>query len=407
MIDNATWATILATAADLSVVCEIYQFNQTPTANGFDPNDAIDCFAAVEGITFEGVAYKCLVKKFGSVKRNLGKESNTASVEFCNLSNEIAQFEFTNGFEGLIMVIRLISRAGSTSLALSQILFTGKCEKPTSGNKASLSVKATWILGGLDVQIPRRKYTKEDQEGRTEDDPEFEGFNFMPQYGSTTYSIRNGKKRGGIAGFFGFRKTAVKTLAWSSYSELDSNMPVAEVFGVVQIMGQHIAYADVGTEIRLRTAFCEGPIEDMVNVRSTDDRMPLDGVSYAECLGLVGAANTDDPGWGGTSGYFSRTAHIRGKTTNTTVEDVEPAPDIVGVIYGRLITIPDGAGDWVTADTFSDDPAAITRFILTNEHYFNLDENWIEDDDAYESWLFNKTLIIDRSLTDFVFLQQG
>ena len=406
MIDNAPLQSILADADDISIVCEIYDRDETPTANGFDPADALKLYAAVSGVTFAGESYTCLVSKFGSVNRIITGESNTASVTFSNISREISQFEFDTGFEGLIMVIRLISRSDAT-LANSMILFTGKCEKPTSGNRESLTVKAAWILGGLDVQIPRRKYTKEDQSGRTEDDPEFEGFNFMPQYGTSTYSVRNGKKRGGIAGFFGFRKTAVKTLAWSAYSELDSNMPVAEIFGVVQVMGQHIAYADVGTEIRLRTAFCEGPIEDMVNVRSTDDRMPLDGVSYAECLGLVGAANTDDPGWGGTSGYFSRTAHIRGKTTNTTVEDVEPAPDIVGVIYGRLITIPDGSGDWVTVDTFSDDPAAITRFILTNEHYFNLDENWIDDDAAYESWLFNKTLIIDRSLTDFVFAVQG
>lgn len=406
MIENTALQNLLETADDFSVVVEIYADDATPAADGFDPADALKCYAAVSGITFAGEAYTALVSKFGRVNRIITGESNTASVTFSNVSREISAFEFATGFEGLIMVIRLISRSDAT-LANSQILFTGKCEKPTSGDRDSLTVKATWILGGLDVLIPRRKYTKEDQEGRTEDDPEFEGFNFMPQYGNTTYSVRNGKKRGGIAGFFGFRKTAVKTLAWSSFSELDSNMPVAEIFGVVQVMGQHIAYADVGTEIRLRTAFCEGPIEDLVNVRSTDDRLPLDGVSYAECLGLVGAANTDDPGWGGTSGYFSRTAYIRGKTTNTTVEDVEPAPDIVGVVYGRLLTVPDGSGDWVTTDTFDDNPAAIVRFILTNEHYFNLDTDWIDDDAAYESYLFNKELIIDRSLTDFVFAVQG
>jgi len=407
MIENAALQSILETADDISIVCEIYAADVTPDADGFDPGDALKCYAAVSGITFAGEAYTAMVRKFGTINRIITGESNTASVTFDNTSREISQFELNGvGFEGLIMVIRLISRSDAT-LAHSQILFTGKCEKPTSGNRDSLTVKAVWILGGLDVQIPRRKYTKEDQEGRVETDPEFEGFNFMPQYGSTTYSVRNGKKRGGILGFFGFKKTAVKTLAWSSYSELDSNMPVAEVFGVMQIMGQHIAYADVGTEIRLRTAFCEGPIEDMVNVRSTDDRMPLDGVSYAECLGLVGAANTDDPGWGGTTGYFSRTTHIRGKTTNSAVEDVEPAPDVVGVIYGRLVTIPDGSGDWVTADTFDDNAASIVRFILTNEHYFNLDEDWIDDEAAYECFEYNAERIIDRSLTDFVFAVEG
>ena len=407
MIENTALQTILETGDDISIVCEIYDQDETPTTSGFDPANALKCYSAVSGITFAGETYTAMVSKFGRINRIITGESNTASVTFTNITREISAFEFATGFEGLIMVIRLISRSDAT-LANSQILFTGKCEKPTSGDRDSLTVKAVWILGGLDVQIPRRKYTKEDQEGRVETDDEFEGFNFMPQYGKTTYSVRNGKKRGGIAGFFGFKKTAVKTLAWSSYSELDSNMPVAEVFGVSQIMGQHIAYADVGTEIRLRTAFCEGPIEDLVNVRSTDDRMPLDAISYAELYGLVGSLNgPDDPGWGGTSGYFSRTAHIRGKVTNSLVEDVEPAPDIVGVVYGRLLTIPDGSGDWVTTETFSDDPAAIVRFILTSEDYYNLDANWIDDDAAYESWLFNREYIIDRSLTDFVFAKEG
>jgi len=405
VIDNTALQAILATGDDISIVCEIYADDATPTVDGFDPGDALKCYAAVSGITFAGEAYTKMVSKFGRINRIITGESNTASVTFSNVTREISAFEFATGFEGLIMVIRLISRSDAT-LADSMILFTGKCEKPSSGDRDSLTVKATWILGGLDVQIPRRKYTKEDQEGRVSTDPEFEGFEFIPQYGTTSYSVRNAKKRGGIAGFFGFKKTVVKTLSYSSFSELDSNMPVAEVFGVSQIMGQHIGYDDVGTFIRVRTAFCEGEISDMVNVRSIDDRMPLDGVSYAECYGLVGALNVDDPSWV-APGNYSRTAYIRGKVTNTTIEDVEPAPDIVGVIYGRLVTIPDGSGDWVTTDTFSDNPAAITRFILTSEDYFNLDENWIEDDDAYESYQFNAANIIDRSLTDFVFAVEG
>ena len=405
MIDNAALQSILESASDISIVCEIYDEDTTPTVDGFDPADALKLYAAVSGVTFAGETYTCMVSKFGRVNRIITGESNTASVTFSNITREVSAFEFNTGFEGLIMVIRLISRSDAT-LANSQILFTGKCEKPTSGDRDSLTVKATWILGGLDVQIPRRKYTKEDQEGRVSTDPEFEGFEFIPQYGTTNYSVRNGKKRGGIAGFFGFKKTVVKTLAYSSYSELDSNMPVAEVFGVSQIMGQHIGYDDVGTFIRVRTAFCEGEISDMVNVRSIDDRMPLDGVSYAECYGLIGALNVDDPSWV-APGNYSKTAYIRGKVTNTTIEDVEPAPDIVGVIYGRLVTIPDGSGDWVTTDTFDDNAASHTRFILTSEDYFNLDENWIDDEAAYESWLFNKELIIDRSYSDFVFAVEG
>lgn len=405
MIDNPTWAAILATATDFSVVCEIYDADTVPTSDGFDPNDAIDCFAAVAGVSFFGVDYKCLVKKFGSVNRKLNTESNTASVDFCNLSNEIAQFEFAHGFEGLIKVIRLISRAQSVDLDTSQILFTGRCEKPTSGNKSSLSVKATWILGGTEVQIPRRKFSKEDQEGRTETDPEFEGFLFMPQYGTSTYSTRI--KRGGILGFFGFKKTVQKTLSYSSHSDLDANRPLPEVFGVAQLLLQHIAYDDVGSYIRLRSAACEGEIFDIVNARSLDSRLPLDsGGWYAEALGLVGALNVDDPAWV-APGNYSRTAYIRSRALNSAVDEVEPAPDIAAVIYGRLMTIPDGSGDWVLDGEFTDNGTAHTRFVITSGDYYNLDANWIEDADAYESYQFNNEFIIDRSLTDFIFTVEG
>lgn len=404
MIDNPTWASILETAIDFSVVCEIYDTDAVPTVDGFDPNDAIDCFAAVSGVSFMGVDYKCLVKKFGNVNRTIGTQSNTASVEFSNLSNEISQFEFANGFDGLIKVIRLISRSNSTSLDLSQILFTGRCEKPTSGNKTSLSVKSNWIIGGLDVQIPRRKFAKEDQDGRVSTDPEFEGFLFMPQYGTVSYSVR--VRRGGIAGFFGFKKTVQKTLSYSSHSDLDANRPVPEVLGRSQLLGLHIAYDDVGANIRIRTAFCEGPINDIKNARSVGSLMPLSATNYLETYGVSGAANAIGAAWVGP-GNYSRTALITGQCSNSAVDVDEPAPDIVAVLEGRLMTIPDGSGDWVLDDEFSDNATAHTRFVLTSEDYFKLDVNWIEDADAYESYEYNNGLIVDRSLTDFVFGIEG
>jgi hypothetical protein len=300
MLENDDLQNILATATDMSVVCEIYGADETPTVDGFDPDDAIGCFATISGITFAGVEYQRLVKSFGKINRKITAESNTATVEFSNVSREISTFEFNHGFEGLIMVIRLISRSLSTSLAKSEILFTGRCEKPKSGNKDSLSVSATWILGGQEVKIPRRKFAKEDPEGRVESDPEFEGFLFMPQYGTVSYSVR--VKRGGILGIFGFKKTVQKTLAYSSHSDLDANKPIPEVLGRSQLLLTHIAYADVGTELRMRSAACEGEISDIQNLRAIETRLALIGDS-SFTPGSVGAAN-DLPGsvpWPGNS----------------------------------------------------------------------------------------------------------
>jgi hypothetical protein len=404
VIDNTAWAAILTSATDLSTVVEIYDSDQTPDDDGFDPNDAIQCFAAVAGIEFMGVEYSRLLSKIGNITRKISAEKNTAQVEFSNLTNEISDFEFEHGFEGLIMVIRLISRAQSVDQDTSQILFTGRCEKPTSGNRKSLSVTATWILGGLEVEIPRRKFSKEDQEGRVNTDPEFEGFEFMPQYGAVSYSVR--VKRGGILGFFGFKKTVTKTLSYSSHSDLDANRPVPEIFGRSQILLTHIAYVDVGTNIRIRSAACEGPIEDIQNARAVQSLMPLSATNYLETYGLVGAANAIAPTWPGP-GNYSRTAGITGQCSNSAVDVDEPAPDIAAVILGRLMTIPDSGGDWVLTDEWTDNASAHTRFVLTSPDYFRLDENWIHDGDFYEAYAFNDQNIIDRSLTDFVFATEG
>jgi hypothetical protein len=116
MIENDDLKDILLTAMDVSVVCELYDSDTVPGVDGFDPDNAIECFSAVEGITFAGRDYKRLVQKFGSIKRTLTKEINSATVEFSNVSREISQFEFNYGFEGLILVIRMISRSMSTTL---------------------------------------------------------------------------------------------------------------------------------------------------------------------------------------------------------------------------------------------------------------------------------------------------
>jgi hypothetical protein len=402
VIENTALEEILLTATDLSTVCEIYDADAVPGDDGLDPDDALDCFAAIDGITFRGRDYKRLVKKFGRIKRTIGEEVNSASVEFSNLDNQISQFEFNNGFEGLIIVIRLLSRSQSVVLTDSQILFTGRCEKPKSGNRQSLTVTAKFILDAMQTHVPRRKFSKEDQEGRVASDPEFEGFLYTPTYG--TVSFPRVEHRGGFLGWWN-RKTVMATKQWSSFSDLDANKPVPEVFGRAQLMGVHISYVDVGTALRLRTAFCEGEIEDIINARTTDTEFPLSATSYVELLGLVGSLNgPDDPGWAGATGYFSRTAHIRGQADNSSVEDTDPAPDVVAVILGRLMLTPDGSGDWVTTQ-WTDNGAAHTRFLLTSPDYCNLDENWIDDPSFLETFDYNAEQIFDMSISDFSFVE--
>lgn len=400
MIDNSALQTILETATDISIVCEIYSADAVPTDDGFDPDDALDCFAAVEGISFAGQDYKCLVKKFGTVKRTITKEINSASVTFSNVTREISDFEFTHGFEGLILVIRLLSRSQSVLLTDTQTLFAGRCEKPDSGDKEALTVTAKFILGSLDVKIPRRKFGPEDHEGRVSGDPEFEGFAYAQQYGTTTYPRR--KSAGGILGLLGFKKTVKQTLHWSSHSDLDANKSVPEIFGRVQILVTLIAAADVGTHLRYRGAVCEGEVESFT-AYSTDSTLPITFTAYLN--GLVGSLNgPDDPDIPG-QGYYSRTAYMRAIIVNSTMDETDAAPDVAAIVHGRKMPIPTG-GVWGGSE-WTDNPAAHMRFLLTNEHYYNLDENWIDNDYVNECFDFNEQLIFNTSISDFLFVDEG
>lgn len=403
MIQNAALDNIMATCRDWSTVVEIYSSDTVPTDDGFDPNDALDCFAAASGISFLGVDYKAKIKKIGTIKKSIGKEVNTASVQFANIDRYITAFEFQYGFEGLIMVVRGFSRSMSTQLSHSKIEFAGRCDQPSGGNKETVTVNAKFIIGAVDVRCPRRKFTVDDQDGRVSTDPEFEGFIYTPQYGSTTYTRR--VKSGGFLGWWN-KKTRVATIAWSGYSDLDQGKSVPEVFGRSQLEFVLIGATDAGTFIRVRLACCEGEIEDIVNARSTDLSLPLHPTNYAELHGLVGTANgPDDPAWV-APGYYSRTAHFRGQIDGSAIDAYEPVPAIVGIVVGRLLPLPDSVGDWVNF-AWTDNPAAVTRFLFTDNKYQNLHVNWIDNAAANECYEFNGELIFNTSLSDFIYVEQG
>jgi hypothetical protein len=402
MIENANLQAILETASDVSTVCEIYDADAVPTEDGLDPADALGCFAAVGGITFSGQDYTKLVTRFGRVKKTTTGEVGSTSVSFSNVTREIADFEFTHGFDGLIMCVRTLSRSQSIALTDTQILFVGRCEKPDGGDKESIDVTAKSITGSIEVFIPRRKYGKDDVEGRVETDPEFEGFPFSPQYGSVAYARK--EKKGGFLGWWN-KKWVRHTLNYSSYSTLDANKYVPEVFGAAQMLGTVIAARDTGGFIELRLAWCEGEIYDIINHRSIDPELPLHAPTYQLMLGKVGVLNTDNPSWVGP-GYYSRTAELLLSASNSPVDVNEPGPDVAAVVLGRIMEIPDTSNVWSGAE-WTDDAAAHTRFLYTSPDYYNLDDAWIDDDYFGDCYHFNSEYIFNSEVSDFTFVEEG
>lgn len=400
MIENAELEQILATAEDFSVIVELYPATAEPP---FDPEDAILRYAAISNLSFLGEDYTRLITSFGKIKRTIEAELNSASVELDNRDNIPSTYELTSGYEGLIKVVRLISRNQSDEIEKSLILFAGRCEQIQGGNKESLSLKADQVFGAIDAEIPRRQFSPVDINGRTPQDVLFEGFIFTPQYGTVTYSQR--QKRGGLFGLFGIKKTVTKNLQYSSFSDLDADSFLPEAFGRVQMYGTHIGYADLGTFLLMTTAFCEGEIENYVTFRTDDTRFIFSGqVPRYGKLGNVGGQvpNPDTRFNSIANGYFSRTALLFSGVNGSNIQTVDAAPGIIGVILGRKIVIPDAAGDWVTT-AWSDNAAAIVKFALVSDDYGKLSDAWLNLPSFLEAYNFHNEYIFDTSYSDLIF----
>lgn len=405
MITTAALDSLVTNSKDFSTVVEIYGADETPGATGFDPANALKRYANVGGLTFAGESYTRLVDKIQGIRRTITQELNKATVTLNNLTREPSTFETLVGFEGLILVIRLISRSDPT-LANSIHLFTGRLEKPTSGTREQIQITARQTFGAVDVQIPRRKFGPDDQDGRAPEDPAFEGFRFIPQYGTTTYSQR--VRRGGILGFFGFKKTVTKTLQYSSYSDLDAERYVPEVFGRAQVALTYAAYADIGTRIQAVCVACEGAIEDFTNIRSEDFRFQPVTSSIVKRYGYIGATGGQDRHptintWIG-NGYYSRSAFLFLELAGTAVDTIDPAPNLAAIVLGKLVAVPNtGPTDWSSLD-WTDDGAAITRHLLTSDDYFRLDASWLDDQSFFDVRSYNNEYVLDSSLSDVIFV---
>src|SRR5215217_2051334 len=85
---------------------EFYDYDYVPGVNGFDPNDAIEKFAA-EQITWNGLAYRRELKGNGEgrgdIARNMGEKSNSVTLNFSNISRYMATFAQTTSIEGLFL----------------------------------------------------------------------------------------------------------------------------------------------------------------------------------------------------------------------------------------------------------------------------------------------------------------
>lgn len=395
---------------------ELYDHSYIPGDDGPDPADAIETFAAEE-ITWNGIAYLRKVKDRSDVVKSITEKTNSVTLNFSNADHGryMATFAQTTDMEGLLLVIRCVSADVEDD---SLVLFTGKCDKPSDIDKKGFTITAKQDFGNINVTVPPRKFSTEDPDGRLPGDPLNEGINLIAISGSLSFPQVVAKS--GIAGLLGRRKTIQVTQQWSSTDGTPFGQVRPFVFGRCQMPAIHFAYADKGTHVGALSAFCDGPIAAIDQLRT---RTP--GISDPICNFANPPApavkHLGDPGGTGTntgntcqsdlgSGLlFSRLAYTEGAFTGWQngqvvpfgVDQADEPAVLTAIIRGLKIPVPNISGVFASS-AWSDNPAYIARFMLTDPKWCNIDPAFMDDDAFWETGKHCDEPILDKTNTQVI-----
>jgi hypothetical protein len=362
------------TTQRLDVLVELYENNVLPGVSGFDPDDAT-LRVSNTSTSFLGNDYlRWLTGHMPTISRTITEKFNSVSLTLDNFEEPpgsklrpVAAFLLNNPIEGRFIVIRLVLRAVTvTTLADSFVLFTGKCEKPYDAEDNRITISAKQLIGSIDEEVPWRQFDPEDEEGREIDDPLFEGFLFSPKTGIVSFNER--VRRGGFLGLLGFKKTVTNTLQFTNHQGVEIEKFVPLVLGRAQVQFLPVAWIDVGGQINAIYNISEGPIKTIFDPRvitqgfefasERDGNPDVDQFRY----GYPGGTNGQEPflnnltGGIPANGYYSMSAMMSTAIYGTDVSQDDPAAEIVAVLLGMIIPLPDDAGDFVLEDC-SDNPA--------------------------------------------------
>lgn len=394
-------------AQRLNILVELYENDTLPGIDGFDPDDAILRVANTTVSNFLGNSYARYVEKVGTVNRTITPKFNTVSIDLNNHDRTMAAFVLGNPLEGMFCVIRLVSRKfTATTLADSFVVFTGKCEKTFDASSQSITISAKQYIGSVDEEIPWRTFSPEDELGTAKDDPLFEGFLFSAKTGSVTFRER--VRRGGFLGLLGFKKTVTNTLPFSNHQGVEIDKAVPLILGRAQVQFLPLAFIDAGGQINAIYNISEGPIREFFDLRVitqgfrfasiADSNPEVDQFRYGYPGGTNGQEPFLDNLTGGIpgNGYYSMSAMMSTAFYGTDVSEDDPAPEVIGVMLGMIIDLPDNTGAFVFED-WNDNPAFQTRWALTHSRIFNLDPAFINDPQCIKTACYCDDPVLDQT----------
>lgn len=412
-ISTALYGALNDQAQRLDVLLELYPNDTLPGADGFDPDDAI-LRVANRTRTFLGNAYTQRIQSIGTVNRTITEKFNTVSIDLDNpeeppasKNRPVAGFILSNPIEGMFCVVRVVSRAFTpSSVSDSFVAFTGKCEKPFDSEGSTITISARQFIGSTEEEIPWRAFSPEDELGRLPTDPLFEGFLFSAKVGVVIYKER--VRRNGFLGLLGFKKTVTRTLNFSNHqgAEIDKSVPL--ILGRAQVQFIPVAFIDAGGQINAIYNASEGPIKKFFDLRcitqgfqfasEADGNPDVDQFRFGYPGGTNGQVPFTDNLSGGIpgNGHYSMSAMMSTALYGTEVAQDDPAPEIIAVMMGMVISLPDSNGDFIFED-WSDNPAFQTRWMLTHPRVFNLNPAFINDPQCIKTACYCDDPVLDQT----------
>lgn len=395
---------------DLVDLYELYDNDAVPGAGGFDPTDAEETFAAEE-ITWNGVAYRRELKTRGDISRSMGEKTNNVTLNFSNISRYMASLAQTVALEGKILIVRTVARSVTTD---SLSLFVGRADKPGDITKRDFSLSARQDFGNINVTVPTSQYVAEDPNGLQPGNDLYEGIRFVAQTGLGPGGMTTVPSKSFFGRLFGRSKRVAVMEHWSSLDFTPYGEVIREIFGTAQVQAVPIMFADIGYWLNWLGSWCKGPIKGVTNIelKNFEAYGLYDVQTHTGEIGGTGDALVRDPLvhiTGGNitedfrfpgSGLFSRLAFSGISILHRGINDepivIDEPPVIVGLVQGRRIDLPDGSGVFNRFD-WSDNPAYIARFILTNDRFANINPAFMDDAVIYRTGLHCDEPLVDLS----------
>ena len=416
-----TPATTTTISRNRTLLWEVYDKDYFPDVDGiFNPDDAIAHWAKTQ-VIWQGNTYQRRIVAHSPIAQHLSGEFDNATLTIENADRYLSNFILTNDIAGMRLVARYINIDLSATLSDSVVRFVGRIQAPEGSDidREQGDLTAKEELASLDIEIPKRRISPDDPEGRSPNDPLFEGFLFNSRPSTVKFvETQTGK---GWFGLFPKKREVVKYNQWSSQGPSEDQI-VPLIFGRVQMEGLPAFWADIGFYVIGIWVFAGHKVTSITNFQLPDSTYIFHG-PWATELQQQEHVHLGDPGGTGTNAapddieatypqntaLLSRTGYtgfaVGGPESesqpfaNPQADDV---PTLVGIVRGE-VDLPDIDGNFTTVG-FSDSPVYIARFVLTSQDCFGLDPRLVYDGELPDVHAERSRPVVDKSNGELLFL---